>query len=250
MDQTTSESKSDESLNSKIASWIIFFLVIGVIGCTLTYMIGDLFRSPIVHDLVIRYEPCDSLHKASPNEMVCHAEKMDSLIHAVREHELALDEKYQYLVDSRQEEDRFKTWGALIVGVIVSICGFWGYKSLKDLRDDIKENTEKTSELAVNSYLEKNLQNKVNESLNSSLRSDIVDIIKTHVFNTLNSSEDPIVNSKVRDALESDSFERELKKKIHDEVVNVVEDMILQYNKSLKSNILKTEEGQDSIQLT
>jgi len=186
----TEDNKKDKcgcKLNDCIASWLVFILVAGVIVCALFYMVSDLVKAPEVQDFVIRVELSDSIKNTKTSPNVYYTEGIDSLISVVKKYEAGVDNKYQYIVEKQQEDDRMKTWGAMIIGVIVSLCGFWGYKSMKDLREDITANTEKTSELAVNSYLDNHLQGKVNDALQNTLKSDIVDIIKNHVFNTLNS---------------------------------------------------------------
>jgi len=227
MAEGNNEEKCSCKLNDCIASWLVFILVAGVIVFSLIFMVKDLWKSPDIQELVIKIELGDSIPKRIVDHHVYYVEEIDSLIKLVEKYELQLDNKYQYIIDKQQEDDRLKTWGTMIVGVIVSLCGFWGYKSMKDLREDITKNTEKTSEIAVNSYLEKKLQGKVNDALQNTYKTEVVDIIKNHVFNTLNSSEDPIVKNKVNEKMESDEFEKRLKKKINEVVVEVVNSMII-----------------------
>lgn len=244
MVEGNNEEKCSCKLNDCIASWLVFILVGGVIVFSLIFMVNDLWEAPDVQELVIKVELGDSIQNNKANSHVFYAEEIDSLIKLVKNYELQLDNKYQYLIDKQHEDDRLKTWGTMIVGVIVSLCGFWGYKSMKDLREDITKNAEKTSEITVNSYLEKKLQGKVNDALQNTYKTEVVDIIKNHVFNTLNSSEDPIVKNKVNEKIESDEFEKRLKKKINEVVVEVVNSMVIP-NSSKENNDENQQPDQD-----
>lgn len=249
----TEDRKTNQNVhetNDKLFSWLLFILVAGVIVCALVFFVSDLVKSPKVQDVVIKVEIPDSTRVAPQSMRLYNADEIDSLIVMVSDYEKNLDEKYQYLLENRQEDDRFKTWGALIVGVIVSICGFWGYKSMKDLREDITSSTEKTSELTVNAYLDKNLQDKVNDALTHSLRTDIVEIIKTNVFDTLNSAEDPIVKAKVAEKIESEEFEKKLSKIVKEEIVKVFDEMTQSFRTVKTSEEQQLSSGDDDIQLT
>lgn len=247
MVDNNNENKGRCKITDCHASWVIFILVILVIIGTIAYIVTDCIRAPKVQDIVIQVETTDSIQKGT---LIYKSEGIDSLITVVKDYELKLDEKYQYLLENRQDEERFKTWGALIVGVIVSICGFWGYKSLKDLREDITANTEKTAELSVKVYLDKKLQHKVNEELTHSLNSDIVKIIKGQVFDTLNSSEDPIVKAKVAEKIESEEFEKKLNKIVKEKVEEIINKKVLNFNQGIISEKTESQDDEEDIHMT
>ena len=243
-------SESSSKLNDCISSWLLFILVAGIIVCTGVYIVKNIIRSPQKYEVVIRVETPDSTSKARPGEQVYYAKNLDSLFTVIKCYEAQLDEKYEYLLENREEEDHFKTWGALIVSVIVSLCGFWGYKSMKDLREDIKSDTRTTSELTVNNFLDKNLQPKVDDALTHTMKSEIIAIIKSQVMDTLNSPDDPIVRAKVKERIESDDFEKSLKGFVREKVVEVVEEMTNNFGKKTNSDDEVRSDNDSGVQFT
>lgn len=212
-----------ENLTAKI----VFVLVVGVIGCAIYYMATDLTSDKNVNHLSIKISHEDSLALSYSQE------GLDSLVMSVREYERKLDEKYQYLLDQREDDDRFKTWGALVVGVIVSVCSFWGYKSIRELKEDVKKQTAEDIVTKVNEYLENNLNGLVKTNLTNALRSDITQILKQHVMEALNSDEDNTISTRVKAIMESERFEKQLKDCINERVVEVVDDMVIAHNRNM-----------------
>ena len=212
-----------------LSSIIVFILVIGVIVASLCFMIFDLSRAEEVNHISIRVEAADSLRLQN----VYDTEGIDSLICEVKRYEDRLSEKYQYLIEQREDDERFKTWGALIVGVIVSVCSFWGYRSLKDLRADVKKQTEIDTVTKVNECLNNQLNGLVRVQLTNTLRGDVTDIIKTHVMAALNSDEDNTISTRVKSVMESDKFDKQLRDIVYEKVVEVVDDMILTHHRRI-----------------
>lgn len=212
-----------------LSSVIVFVLVIGVIFSSLYFMLFDISRSKEVSRITIQVEAADSLNI----QQTYSAEGIDSLLAEVKRYEDRLGEKYQYLIEQKEDDDRFKTWGALVVGVIVSVCSFWGYRSLKDLRSDVKKQTEVDTITIVNEFMNKKLDGLVRELLTNALRGEVTDTIKTHVIETLNSDEEMTISTRVKAVMESDKFDKHLNELIKEKVNEVVEDMVLSRQREL-----------------
>ena len=228
---TTENPNTDKchSVLECLSSIIVFILVIGVILSSLCFMVFDMSRSKEVSRITIQVEAADSINL----QQIYTAKGIDSLIAEVKRYEDRLGEKYQYLIEQKEDDDRFKTWGALIVGVIVSVCSFWGYRSLKDLRSDVKKQTEVDTVTKVNEYLNNNLDGLVRRLLTNALRGDVTDTIKTHVLETLNSDEETTISTRVKAVMESDKFDKQLSDLITEKVIEVVEDMVLARQREL-----------------
>lgn len=223
---TTENNTNTDKCHSKLeclSSIIVFVLVVGVIISSLYFMIFDISRSKEVSRITIQVEAVDSLNL----QQIYAAEGLDSLIAEVKKYEDRLGEKYQYLIEQKEDDDRFKTWGALVVGVIVSVCSFWGYRSLKDLRSDVKKQTEVDTATKINDYLNNNLDGLVRGLLTNALRGDVTDTIKTHVIETLNSDRETTISTRIKAVMESDKFDKQLNDLIKEKVIEVVEDMVL-----------------------
>lgn len=213
-----------------MSSIIVFVLVIGVIISSLYFMIFDISKSKEVRRITIQVEAVDSINL----QQIYAAEGLDSLIAEVRKYEDRLGEKYQYLIEQKEDDDRFKTWGALVVGVIVSVCSFWGYRSLKDLRSDVKKQTEVDTATKINDYLNNNLDGLVRGLLTNALRGDVTDTIKAHVIETLNSDGETTISTRIKAVMESDKFEKQLNDLIKEKVIEVVENMVLAQQREVR----------------
>lgn len=231
MAKTENNTCSDKchSVLECLSSIIVFVLVVGVILSSFYFMVFDISRSKEVSRIIIQVEATDSINR----QQIYAAEGIDSLISEVKRYEDRLGEKYQYLIEQKEDDDRFKTWGALIVGVIVSVCSFWGYRSLKDLRSDVKKQTEVDTVTKVNEYLNNNLDGLVRGHLTNALRSDVTDTIKTHVIETLNSDDETTISTRVKAVMESDKFDKQLNDLVKEKVVEVIEDMVLARQREL-----------------
>lgn len=71
--------------------------------------------------------------------------QVDSIIDCLQNHEALLDKKYQYILEQREEEDRFKTYLAIIVSIILSIAAFFGFKTISELKKQCREESEALS---------------------------------------------------------------------------------------------------------
>ena len=109
-------------LRDKMEAWIMFVLILVFIGCCGYYFYCSTTNMPSVKTVVVETAQVDSLGK----DVAYSRQQMDSIINVVRDYELKLDGKYQYLLEKREDDDRFKTWGALLIGLFVSVLGFFG----------------------------------------------------------------------------------------------------------------------------
>lgn len=78
-------------------------------------------------------------------------------------HESELSEKYQYLIEKKDDENTFMSIGLMIVGVVISIAGFFGYSSMKSIKEESEHIAQNTAREESNKYLYKNIKNKISE---------------------------------------------------------------------------------------
>ncbi len=128
------KSKSEWSYSEKWGFTIIGALIIGFISI----IIGVFFtkgNAPESHHIHVYLTP-DSLH-SDVKDLYTRAE-VDTLISALQNHESLLDQKYQFILDQHEEEDSLRFWATIVVGLIVSIAAFFGFKNIAELKKECR----------------------------------------------------------------------------------------------------------------
>lgn len=69
-------------------------------------------------------------------------ELAESVKHVIEAHEHALKDKYEYILDQKENIQDYLTWGGIIVTIVLSIFGFFGYKSLNSIEDRLASNIQ------------------------------------------------------------------------------------------------------------
>ena len=198
-------------LRDKMEAWIMFVLILGFIFCCVYYFCFSTSKMPSVSKVVVQVEQLDSLIGSEAYSK----EEMDSLIAVVKNYELKLDEKYQYLLEKREDDDRFKTWGALLVGLFVSVLGFFGYKSFKDIKSHCEEiakleattkaneiatrQAETTAALKANEYLEGHIDEKINEAMTAHYNDEATSVLKQRIIDELRPIISDEIGARIRD---------------------------------------------------
>ena len=93
LDITKIRNMTSYELRDKMEAWIMFVLILAFIGCSGYYFYCSTTNMPSVKKVVIETAQIDSIG----SERAYSREQVDSIIEMVRDYELKLDEKYQYL---------------------------------------------------------------------------------------------------------------------------------------------------------
>lgn len=191
--------------------WIMFILILAFIACSGYYFYCSTTNMPSVRKVVVETAQVDSIGA----ETAYSREQVDSIIKVVRDYDLKLDEKYQYLLEKREDDDRFKTWGALLIGLFVSVLGFFGYKSFKDIKNHSEEiakaeahsiagsvairQAEAIATLKTNEYLEQHLDAKINEAMTAHYNGEATNVLKQRIMDELRPVIENLIESRLRE---------------------------------------------------
>ena len=195
-------------------AWIMFVLIFAFIACSGYYFYCSTTNMPSVRKVVVEAALVDSMRM----EAAYSREQVDSIIDVVRDYDLKLDEKYQYLLEKREDDDRFKTWGALLIGLFVSVLGFFGYKSFKDIKNHSEEiakteainiagsvatsQAESTATMKTHEYLEQHLDAKITEAMSAHYNNEATNVLKQRIIDELRPVIDEMIEARMRDAQE------------------------------------------------
>lgn len=130
---------------NKMAAWILFLCV----AASLTAVVIFAYGKSIVEDekdVKITYLfQTDTLGGVTP------ASRMfaDSVLHEMDKHEQRIADKYEYIIEQRSNIEDYLTWGGILLTVVVSIFGFFGYKSLHDIEGKLVKQIEPSAQKAA-----------------------------------------------------------------------------------------------------
>lgn len=226
-----------------IAFCIILLLgLLGLMACRATKNNPEVYRVIATSDI----SP-DSLKTYS----YINYEQLDSLINAVVDYDAQLTQKYQYLVEQKEQDSQVFYWGSLIVGIVVAVFGWFGFQSFTTIEDKAKKKAEqiayKTARSASNKFLNSEGK-KIVEGSAKKVQEDSVKNVKGQVLDELNT----IIEERI-DIHNQDSNISELEKRIEyleksiipeidKSVREAIQDILDKYKKSVKDD-LKNKEG-------
>lgn len=73
----------------------------------------------------------------------------DSILHEMSKHEQRIADKYEYIIEQRSNIEDYLTWGGILLTVVVSVFGFFGYKSLHDIEGKLVKQIEPSAQKAA-----------------------------------------------------------------------------------------------------
>lgn len=201
--QSINPNKTDgkeRSISSILAYFVLFFCMLAI-----TY--------PLIIELSSKPTPIE-VHLAVatdtlPAQVIFSKSDIDSLFSIVQKQERLLNEKYDYVLEQKENEFKWQTYISFIIGIIVSICGFFGYKSLRELKEEVRIETiqlaqttaedtarsearevaKKVSEEEVRQqlpqqskeYLDEHLQKEVSNQMDALFKNDLYSALKVEL---------------------------------------------------------------------
>jgi len=181
--------------------------------------------------------------------------KADSLIKAVKDYDAQLTQKYQYLVEQKEQDTRVFYWGSLIVGIVIAVFGWFGFQSFTTIEDKAKK---KAKDVATNvakriawtetkTFLNGEGKKEIIAVANNNLQNDAVQKVKEQVKGELNT----IIEARLKqympsnkyDELENriESLEKSIVSDIDKSVRDAVRDVFIKYMKPMKT----TKDGEE-----
>lgn len=179
-------------------------------------------------------------------------EQLDSLINAVVDYDSQLTQKYQYLVEQKEQDSQVFYWGSLIVGIIVAVFGWFGFQSFTTIEDKAKKKAsdiaKRTAWKASKDFLDEKGKQLVEESAKSNLQEDVIKKVKEQVLSELNSIIEKRIDIHKQDSTISDLekrieyLENSVIQEIDKSVREALQDILDKYKKSVKDD-LKNKDG-------
>lgn len=122
---------------------------------------------------------------------------IDSLMHLVKNHEQLIVDKYQYLLEQKEEENLFYSIVTPCVALGLSLFGFFGFKSIKSIRVDAEEkameiankvaekSAQRVSRKSAEQYMKDNLVSLIHDDMKRWIDNDFANLLKSDMENSI-----------------------------------------------------------------
>lgn len=130
---------------NKMAAWILFLCVAASLIAVVFFAYGKSIAEE-EKDVKITYVfQTDTLGVISPESRMF----ADSVLNEMSKHEQRIADKYEYIIEQRSNIEDYLTWGGILLTVVVSVFGFFGYKSLHDIEGKLVKQIEPSAQKAA-----------------------------------------------------------------------------------------------------
>lgn len=168
---------------------VIAFCIVALLVCSSIWLYHTFVNAPRINKVEIKFVTSDSLL----NKNYITGAQVDSLISLVNRHEAEVADKYQYFIEQKYNEDKYFSVFTVLLGVIFSLFGFFGYKTMSSIEEKaIKTAQDKADDIAksvadkvAREYMEKNVSRYVGEASETLFQSKAADTLKIDLKKTL-----------------------------------------------------------------
>lgn len=177
---------------------LLVFCIAAIVVCGVLLVINNSKQTIVKHEIHLSVVP-DSLG-ILPKDVHMVVDSLQTYIHTT---EQRIADKYEYFLEQKKDENILFSVGSLFGGIFISILGFFGYKSFKDIEakaeDCATEIASKTAEKRANEvalsaageHLKNNLPKYVDEKL-SEVANKLANTVNTMVQERLEKIEEDV----------------------------------------------------------
>lgn len=133
------------NLLNKMAAWILFLCVA---VSTISIAFFSFGRAILDDDSEVKISyvfQTDTIGVVSSQSRAL----ADSVLNEMSKHEQRIADKYEYIIEQRSNMEDYLTWGGILLTVVISVFGFFGYKSLHDIQERIVKLVEPSAQKAA-----------------------------------------------------------------------------------------------------
>lgn len=153
--------------NEIVATIILFLCVCGAVVAFLIY--SNTKNSEKVQHEYVYTILVDSTGVITKD---CKAQ-IDTIVATIKEHEHAINDRYGYILEQRENSESYLTIGGIFVTIVLSVFGFFGYKSFKGIEEDVMAQAKKIAE-SIAEEISSDKATKVSASLNTKLSNKLL----------------------------------------------------------------------------
>lgn len=197
----------------KIFNEILASLLLFICGAALVYAFVFMLSARQAKTVVHRYEYVLRVDSAGMPTDEARAQ-VDSLIRALKHHEREIDERYDYVLQQREDAQNWYAVGGVIISIVLSVFGFFGYRNYKSIEEKAISAAEDKAEGCIKEKIdiaESNLQSKNAAHIKNELTEKFVSFERNNLENAIAIKLKDVYNQKVEERLsEIDMMNRKI----------------------------------------
>lgn len=147
-DTQTSSSGNSMSCIDKWAFAVLAAVIVTALALICMFGYGRYVKEPVQPNVVSIVIQVDTTGVLSPETKI----ETDKIIATFEAHEHLLKDKYEHVLQQKEDIKDYFTWGGMLVTIVLSIFGFFGFRSLQSIDERVVNSvTPKASDKATQS---------------------------------------------------------------------------------------------------
>ena len=188
-------SNNKSSLNNIIASIILGLSAIILISLLWIWVIKIPKTDRIPGKITIELHSDSTLVMSAEDRTVI----IDSLNTIMQRREQLLANKYQYVIEKRAIEDSLFSIGSILVGIIIAILGFFGFKSFQTIEEKAHQIAKETAKTTAKDTAKYAAKETAKTTAKETAKSTAEEVAKIESQNYLNKNIRSNVNSAIQE---------------------------------------------------
>lgn len=142
------ELKKKLSCIDKWAFAVLVAVIVTALALICMFGYGRYVKEPVRPNVVSIVIQVDTTGVLSPETKI----ETDKIIATFEAHEHLLKDKYEHILEQKEDIKDYFTWGGMLVTIVLSIFGFFGFRSLQSIDERVVSSvTPKASDKAIQS---------------------------------------------------------------------------------------------------
>lgn len=182
----------NSKLNNFLAGVIVWVCAISLVALLMIMVLKNKNHRVLPEHVVIELQTDSTMLMSSDNR----SQIIDSLNAIMLRREKLLANQYQFVLQKRAFEDSLLSVGSVLIGIVITVLGFFGFKSFQSIEDKAISHAKDVSK----NYLENNIYDTVSTLMNQRLLKEITrttsDFLKDGIVREVNENIE-LLNEKI-----------------------------------------------------
>lgn len=164
------DSRSDNTDKYNTSNFIKYTQLVLLLICIGAFIAALIMYGYKVKNTTIHYTLNHTICTDSTGVITAESRILaDSIFNEIQKHEKILEDKYQYFIEQKSNTQDILTIGSIILGIIVSLVGFFGYSTIQSIEEKAKKIGENAAKENYNDTTRELIDKRFAELLQSRL---------------------------------------------------------------------------------